>query len=131
MSHCLRESHNATRSTRITSIVLVPRPPLVSANTCVLSILLNACASQAKQPVLVYQSLPGEKFFFGKCVSLAGFVERQQAPSYGSNYLRFAVNDPTGGGRGRQIRDSDRTIWSEHMIHYPLAGIGHSRLLQP
>src|ERR1041384_5342965 len=98
----------------------------MSLKEFLLPILLDARRAQAGEAVLVDRVLPGEEFFDRQGVARAGLFKRQQAAAHSRNNLGLAPDDPTLGGRRRQIRDRERAAIRPDDVFDPRAvGFGH------
>jgi len=109
-------------------IILEPHIEALLAATAAFAIpvILKTRDPQAGQAVLFDHPLPGQKFLDGKTVSLACFLEAQEASADGSDNFGFPAYHPPTRLGGRQIRQCQRlSIRSDHMgwaAHFYLLG---------
>src|SRR3546814_13883300 len=75
---------------------------LQAAGSDVAAILLQARGAQAARTVLVDQALPGQDFFDGEIVALAGFLVREDAGADSGNNRRLEREPPPPGTAGGQ-----------------------------
>ena len=69
--------------------------------------------------MLVDGPLPGQELVDRQFVTVASFLDAEQAPAHGSHHLRLATDDPALGILGWKIGDGQRTtIWSDD-VAYP------------
>ena len=66
-----------------------------SSGESVLSVLLDACGTQARFPELLKRTLPFKKFFCRKCVTLAGVFQGDEAAPHRCYEIRLMAGAPT------------------------------------
>ena len=94
-----------------------------------LAILLDARRAKSRKSMLVDRLLPGDEFFDGQRIALAGFFEAEQAAAHGGHDFGLAANDPALGIARREVRDRQRTsIRSDDVLDSRTNLIGHSTL---
>jgi hypothetical protein len=82
------------------------------------AVLLNARRPQARKPMLVDRSLPGEKLVDGQLIAVACLLDAEQATANGSDHFRFTADHPTLRIFRREIRNRQRApIGPDNVAH--------------
>src|SRR3546814_19886787 len=74
--------------------------------------------------MLVDQALPGQEFFDGKSVALAGFLEREEAGADSGHHLRLAADHPPLGRGWRQIVEAERLACRSNPVRSEARRVG-------
>ncbi|CDX53055.1 conserved hypothetical protein [Mesorhizobium plurifarium] len=92
-------------------------------------VLLDPRGAETGKAVFVDRCLPGEKFFGGELVALAGFFKAEQAAAHRRDHFRLAPDNPAPRVRRRQIGDRKRAaVGPNNILDSRSNQIGHRTL---